>query len=211
MVRPRSTPPEFKCRARARRVGSVDHGASRSSASGRRRAREGRRGSAAEADRGGARAPAHAEGVESSSPHAEVVRWSAASGCIAPPRPNPGSRAPSPESLRSTLTPCASPSPTAPIPTMPSCSSAWRAAHVDTGGPRGRARPVGHRDAEPRGVRRHVRGHGRLVPRLRVSARPLHPAAARRQHGRELRPDRRGARRRPGVARRACAWRCPGC
>ena len=73
---------------------------------------------------------------------------------------------------------------------------------VDTGGSGGRAPPVGHRDAEPGGLRGQVRGHRRLVPRLRVPPRPLHPAAARRQHGRELRPDRRGARGRPAIARR---------
>ena len=54
----------------------------------------------------------------------------------------------------------------------------------------------------------HVRNHGRVVSRLRAPDRSLHPAAARRQHGRPLRPDRRRRRRRPRRST-ACASRFP--
>jgi 1,4-dihydroxy-6-naphthoate synthase len=46
------------------------------------------------------------------------------------------------------------------------------------------------------GVRGQVRDFGGLVPRLRAPDGQVHPAAARRQHGRQLRPD--GVVRRDG-------------
>ena len=68
-----------------------------------------------------------------------------------------------------------------------------------------------HRDAESRGVRRQVRSHGRVVPRLRAPRRQVRAAAARRQHGRQLRPDRRrAAGRRTDGASRAAASRFRG-
>ena len=73
---------------------------------------------------------------------------------------------------------------------------------VPTGGSRDRTRPVGYRVAQPRGVRGPLRDQRRLVPRLHAPGGPLHSAAARREHGRSLRPGRRRARAAAGVARR---------
>ena len=60
--------------------------------------------------------------------------------------------------------------------------------NVDTGGIERRPGPGGHRDAESRRVRRQVRGHRRVVPRLRAPASTVCAAAARREHGRRYGP-----------------------
>ena len=72
--------------------------------------------------------------------------------------------------------------------------------------PRARPRAVGHRDAESRGLRRQVRDLGGVVPRLRAPDRQVHPAAARRQHGRQLRPDGRGPQRLVAPKRGGDGW-----
>ena len=74
---------------------------------------------------------------------------------------------------------------------------------------RDRRRPgaVGHRDAQPRGVRRALRGDGGVLPRLRAPARQVRAAAARREHGRQVRPDRGRARRTARPRSRAAASR----
>ena len=70
---------------------------------------------------------------------------------------------------------------------------------------------VGHRDAEPRGLRGQVRSHRGVLPCVRAPRGQVRAAAARRQHGRQLRPDRRRPGRTAGPRRsRAAASRSLG-
>ena len=73
--------------------------------------------------------------------------------------------------------------------------------------PRARACAVGHRDPQSRRLRRHVRDLGRVVPCLRASDRQVHPAAARRQHGRQLRADGGGPQGQAPPRSTASPWR----